>query len=113
MDHRLIRRDTEHVLIQLGLLRSPAGATSDGNFHRYRLRRVLALDLRIMTSAPVAPGTDPLIATIECSGSTATTCTRFAVRWSPPMRPAIRVPLNTRPGVVPAPTAPGARQRSD
>lgn len=58
---------------------------------------------------PLAPGTAPLMSTRFCSGSTFTICRLTSFTLSPPMRPAIRIPLNTREGQEEAPMEPGAR----
>ena len=58
---------------------------------------------------PRGPGTAPLTSTSSRSGSAWTTSRFRVVTCSPPMRPAIRVPLKTRAGVAQAPMEPGDR----
>src|SRR5665647_3226472 len=65
--------------------------------------------VRTRTMPPRGPGTAPLISSRPLSASTAW-IVRFWVVWrTPPMRPAIFMPLNTRPGVAHAPMEPGLR----
>lgn len=65
--------------------------------------------LRTMTSPPVRPGTAPLISSTPFSASTLCTKRLRTVTRSLPIRPAIRVPLNTRAGVAHPPMEPGRR----
>src|SRR5690606_1283139 len=67
----------------------------------------------IMTMLPFAPGTEPRPASRLRSGSTTSACRFWEVTRSFPIRPAMRWPGSVRPGVVVAPTEPGARSRSD
>src|SRR5206468_11776465 len=64
---------------------------------------------RIRISPPRGPGTAPLSRMIWRSASAWTTSMFSVVTCWWPMRPAIRVPLNTRAGVAQAPMAPGER----
>src|SRR6202000_1000715 len=64
---------------------------------------------RTMTSPPRGPGTAPLMSSRFLSPSTACTVRLCTVVRSPPMRPAIRTPLKTRPGGAQAPIEPGER----
>src|SRR5439155_18600014 len=68
---------------------------------------------RISTSPLAGPGTEPLIRSRFRSGSTACTTRPRCVTRSPPIRPAIRIPLNTRDGVAEAPIEPGLRTLCD
>ena len=70
--------------------------------------RVLAA-LRTSTTRPLGPGTAPLIRSSPRSASTECTVSDCTVVRTPPIRPAIRTPLNTRPGVAHAPMEPGER----
>src|SRR6185437_3125210 len=65
--------------------------------------------LRTSTTRPLGPGTAPLIRSSPRSASTACTVSDCTVVRTPPIRPAIRTPLNTRPGVAHAPMEPGER----
>src|SRR6201992_2836903 len=62
-----------------------------------------------MTRPPRGPGTAPLMSSRFLSPSTACTVRLCTVVRSEPIRPAIRTPLNTRPGVAQAPIEPGER----
>jgi hypothetical protein len=64
------------------------------------------LIVRMITTPPRGPGTAPLTSTTPRSASALTTCRLRVVTWSAPMRPAMRMPLNTRAGVAHWPTAP-------
>src|SRR5690606_9297521 len=65
--------------------------------------------LRTNTRLPLGPGTAPLISSRPSSAFTSCTVRPCVVtRWWP-IRPAIRMPLNTRPGVAQPPIEPGAR----
>src|SRR5581483_5475066 len=100
--------EPEDTLVQVELAQHLAGHVADV----YLGHGVLRL-LRINSSPFRAPGTAPLSASKLRSGSTCITSRFCTVMRSPPMRPAMRMPLNTRPGVVPLPTEPGAPWRSD
>src|SRR5581483_10839160 len=65
--------------------------------------------LRTMTSPPRRPGMAPLISSTPFSASTLCTTRFCVVTRSLPIRPAIRVPLNTRAGVAQPPIEPGRR----
>src|SRR5215204_4905813 len=65
--------------------------------------------LRSTTRPPLAPGIAPLIRIKPRSASTAWTARFCNVTRCTPIRPAIRRPLNTRPGVAQPPIEPGAR----
>ena len=58
---------------------------------------------------PRGPGTAPLTRISSRSGSAWTISRLSVVTCWPPIRPAIRVPLNTRAGVAQAPIDPGER----
>src|SRR5690606_29608420 len=64
---------------------------------------------RTSTRPPLGPGTAPLTSTRPFSTSTAGTVRFWTLVRSPPMRPAMRWPLNTRPGVEAPPMEPGLR----
>src|SRR6185369_7125343 len=64
---------------------------------------VVLMDLRIITSPPLAPGTAPRRSTRFCSGITRATVTFSTVRCTPPMRPGNRWPGHTREGSDEAP----------
>src|ERR1022692_1702988 len=70
---------------------------------------MLLAALRTSTTRPRGPGTAPLIRSSPRSASTACTVRDCTVVRIPPIRPAIRTPLNTRPGVAQAPIEPGER----
>ena len=65
--------------------------------------------VRMSTSAPFGPGMAPLTRMRFCSRSTAWMVRPCAVYRTPPIRPAIRTPLKTRPGVAQPPIEPGRR----
>src|SRR6266496_1905642 len=65
--------------------------------------------LRTRTRPPFGPGTAPLISSRPRSVSTPCKVRRGAVVRTPPIRPAILTPLNTRPGVAQPPMDPGER----
>src|SRR5690606_12008443 len=65
--------------------------------------------LRTYTTRLRAPGTAPLTSSTPFSVSTACTVRLRTVTRSPPIRPAMRVPLKTRLGVAEAPIEPGLR----
>src|SRR5688572_18156948 len=67
----------------------------------------------IMISPPLGPGMAPRMAIRFRSASMRTISRFWTVTRSSPMWPAIFMPFMTRPGVVPEPIEPGARQRSD
>src|SRR5262249_20775101 len=62
--------------------------------------------LRMRTMPPFGPGTLPRTRTRSRSASASTTSRFSVVVFSPPMRPAIFMPLNTRAGVAHAPIEP-------
>src|SRR5690606_4463053 len=64
---------------------------------------------RSTTRPPLLPGTAPLSRIRPFSTSTACTVTFWVVTTSLPIRPDMRVPLKTRPGVAQAPIEPGLR----
>src|ERR1035441_10157983 len=70
---------------------------------------MLLAALRTSTTRPRGPGTAPLIRSSPRSASTACTVRDCTVVRTPPIRPAIRTPLNTRPGGAQAPIEPGER----
>ena len=59
------------------------------------------------TTPPLGPGTAPLIRIRPVSASTRCTVRFWVVTFTWPMRPAMRRPLNTRPGVAQPPMEPG------
>src|SRR4051794_39523509 len=65
--------------------------------------------VRTRTRPPVGPGTAPRMSSTPFSASTAWMVSDNTVVRTWPIRPAIRVPLNTRAGVAHAPMEPGAR----
>src|SRR5690606_30183220 len=64
---------------------------------------------RIISKPWFGPGTDPSISSRFRSVSTRITFKFWTVTRSFPMWPAMRMPLNTRPGVALDPIEPGAR----
>src|SRR5204862_6190452 len=64
---------------------------------------------RISTTPFFGPGTAPFTSSRFRSASTAWTVRPTCVTRCPPMRPAMRTPLNTREGVAEAPIEPGLR----
>src|SRR5579859_5544540 len=110
VENRHIRGDSEHLLAQFELFYGLSGHVIHccrGHFG-YLIPCFL-----IVSRPPLAPGTEPFISSRLRSGSACTTCNFLAVTRSLPIRPAMRVPFKTRPGVVPEPIEPGARVRSD
>ena len=69
--------------------------------------------LAIISNPSLAPGTNPFTVIVCFSRLMPTRVKLRTVTRSLPMRPAMRLPLNTRPGVVVAPIDPGALSRSD
>src|SRR5690606_1733229 len=65
--------------------------------------------VRMSSSPPLGPGTAPLTSSRFRSGWTSWMVRFWTVWRTPPIRPAIRVPLKTRAGVAHAPMAPGER----
>src|SRR5690606_6024524 len=65
--------------------------------------------LRTNTRPPLGPGTAPLIRSRPSSARTEWMVKPWVVTRLLPARPAIRLPLNTRPGVAAPPMEPGAR----
>ena len=65
--------------------------------------------LRRTTTVPRGPGTAPLTRIRPFSASTECTVRFWVVIVSLPIRPAIRMPLKTRPGVAQPPIEPGLR----
>src|SRR4029453_13670606 len=61
---------------------------------------------RMRTSPPLGPGTAPRTSSSWLSGSACPPRRFWVVTFWLPMRPAMRVPLNTRAGVAHAPTEP-------
>src|SRR5204863_8740331 len=107
VENRDVGRDVPDPLVQLDRVDGLAAEVPDRYVH-HASARFLSI-----TRPPRGPGTAPFTATRFFSGSTRTTCRFLTVTRSLPMWPAIRMPLMTRPGVVPEPIEPGARQRSD
>src|SRR5262249_7293312 len=70
---------------------------------------VVLAALRTSTSAPAGPGMAPRTRSRLFSRSIAWTVRFCTVNRALPIRPAIRTPLNTRPGVAQAPIEPGER----
>src|SRR5437867_12509492 len=107
MQHGGVRGDVPDPSIELGRRNDLAPQILNRHFHQ------APICFLIRTRPPLGPGTVPLTATMFWLGSTRTTRRFFTVTRSRPMWPAILMPLITRPGVVPEPIEPGARQRSD
>src|SRR5271154_6196992 len=113
--HPMHQRDVGRRVEQLG--RQLDGATllavraADVNLDRLGRHqfspRLMAL--RTITSPPLRPGMAPLISSTPFSASTLCTIRFWVVTRSLPIRPAIRVPLNTRAGVAHPPMEPGRR----
>src|SRR5690606_17341056 len=103
----LVRRRVEHVRRQLH--RAGRAPVPPDHVHRGHAGASFRTAERTSTSEPRGPGSAPLISSRSFSGSTACTVRFCAVYRTPPIRPAIRVPLNTRPGVAQPPIAPGER----
>src|SRR6266508_1417886 len=104
--------DAEHGLVQLHRTGLLAGLIADVDFahaSRPSFPTTAFTALRMSTSPPLGPGTAPFTSSRLRSGSAWTTSRLRVVTRSPPMRPAILVPLNTREGVAQAPMAPGER----
>src|SRR5581483_1001971 len=106
-----IRLDPKHPLVQLNGADALACRASHVRFHHDDPRSRRALVMR--TIPPDGPGTAPLRARRLRAGSMASTSKFLTVTRALPIWPAMRVPFRTRPGVVPAPEEPSARQRSD
>src|SRR5699024_7572040 len=64
---------------------------------------------RTTTRPPLRPGMAPLMRRTPASASTSWTLRFMVVTRSLPMRPAMDLPLNTRPGVAAPPMRPGLR----
>src|SRR5699024_53894 len=64
---------------------------------------------RTRTTPPLGPGTAPLMSRKLFSLSTAWIVRFWVVCLTAPIRPAMRIPLNTRPGVAAPPIEPGLR----
>src|SRR6185437_9293578 len=126
VQHGLVRLDTEDGGLQVDGAQLVAGRVpaDDGPGHRGRplpayggaghgrlpfLAGGVLTESRSRTTEPRAPGTAPLTSTSSRSGSADTTSRLRAVTCWPPIRPAMRVPLNTRDGVAQAPMEPGTR----
>src|SRR5690606_219720 len=75
----------------------------------HRLPQAPLAAVRTRTRPPFGPGTAPLMSSRPFSASTAWTVRFWVVTRSLPIRPAMRWPLNTRPGVAQPPMEPGAR----
>src|SRR5690606_32642081 len=103
----LVRRRVEDVRRQLH--RAGRAAVAPDHVNRGHAATAFRTAERTSTSDPRGPGSAPLISSRSFSGSTACTVRFCTVKRTPPMRPAIRVPLNTRPGVAQPPIAPGER----
>src|SRR5690606_29752783 len=102
--HRDVRLDAEDVLIEVDRAGVGAGRGLDGHRRHHAPPLVAALTAsRITTSPPLGPGTAPRTSRRFFSASEETTRRLRVVTFSAPMRPAIRVPLNTRAGVAQAP----------
>src|SRR6266545_603390 len=108
MQHHTVWLDAEDPVVQ----RDRADGRARCIPYRY-VHQADPLAFMTVTRPPDAPGTAPFTASSPRSASVARTSRFFTVTRSFPMRPAIRVPFSTRPGVVPAPIDPAARQRSD
>ena len=108
---RDVRLDVEQLGGQLDgavlLARRGVDVDLDSLGCHYFSPRLIAL--RTITSPPVRPGMAPLISSTPFSASTLCTNRFCVVTRSLPMRPDIRVPLNTRPGVAQPPIEPGRR----
>src|SRR5512145_2281254 len=103
--------NTENIFGERNHTDLSTGLVEEFCFHFYFHLAALTAR-RTITSPFLAPGTDPRIKSRCCSGNTSTTCKFCTVTRLLPIRPAIRVFFQTRPGVVPAPIEPGARARS-
>src|SRR5690606_28084052 len=113
VDQRHVGLDVEHLGRKLGRAGLLAGGVEhvDGLRHR-RHAPFTGVDCtaeRTTTRPPRDPGTAPLMSSRPRSASTACTV-RLRVAWRRwPIRPAMRWPRNTRPGVEAPPIEPGLR----
>src|SRR6185312_7537124 len=113
--HLVHQRDVGRRVEQLGRQFNAAALLAARRVHvnldcfRSHQLSPLLMALRTMTSPPFRPGMAPLISNTPCSASTLCTTRFCVVTRSLPIRPAIRVPLNTRPGVAQPPIEPGRR----
>src|SRR5450432_2347056 len=117
VDQRDVDLGAEDLLRQLHGLADLAGGIHDLNRAHFvspfadrppASSGVLAA-LRTSTRPPLGPGTAPLISSRPRSVSTRYSFSIGVVVRIPPIRPAIRTPLKTRPGVAQAPMEPGER----
>ena len=106
VDQRNVDRDVEDVRGQFDAAGLLPAAVLTSIFVMARPLAFAAVLTR--TSPPGGPGTAPLSSSSPWSASTACTLTFCAVTRTPPIRPAIRWPRKTRPGV--AQRADGARR---
>src|SRR3712207_3597109 len=109
---RDVGRDVEDLGGQLDRAGRAAARVADveGGHYAFTVRFTLLLTaVRTVTRPPTGPGTAPLMSSRPCSASTLWTVRLRVVTCSWPIRPAMRVPLNTRAGVAHAPMEPGER----
>src|SRR5690606_25861220 len=92
--------------LDAAVLRSARGMDVNLDSHYFSPRLTA---VRTITRPPVRPGTAPLISSTPFSASTLCTNRFCVVMRSLPIRPDIRVPLKTRPGVAQPPIEPGRR----
>src|SRR5262249_9397286 len=113
-DHLVHQRDVDLDAEELGReLDVPAALAGRGDdLDRAHLASFTAgclAALRTRTRLPRGPGTAPRMSSRPRSASTAWTVSRGTVVRTLPIRPAIRMPLKTRPGVAQPPIEPGDR----
>ena len=104
VEHRPVRFDGEDFIRDFNFAKR-----GPGRVNHLELHFATFLAERTWTSAPIGPGTDPATKMTFCSSFLVTISRLRTVTRSAPMWPAMRVPLKTRPGVVPEPMEPGAR----
>ena len=101
-----VRLDTEHGLVEVD---RPGGGASLAADVDLRHRQPPFTASRMRTVAPRGPGTEPRTSSSSRSASACTTSRFSIVVLRFPIRPGMRLPLNTRDGVAHWPTAPGLR----
>src|SRR5262249_37314875 len=110
VDQRDVDLDAEELGRELDVLAALAGRGDDLDLaHLASFTAGCLAALRTRTRAPRGPGMAPRMSSRPRSASTAWTVSRGTVVLTLPIRPAIRRPLNTRPGVARPPMEPGAR----
>ena len=109
MDQRDIRGHVEELSWQIG--GTGLGALDIEHIDRtgFAVPGSFLAALRRTAKPPLLPGIAPLIKIRPRSASTACTVRFCTVTRSTPIRPAIRRPLKTRPGVAQPPIDPGER----